>query len=241
MTITASRTRLLIETLVVFAFYHYAAKVVGVVAKFAHITLPDQPILRHTYLAFLAVLLIILWLWRSGVDLAQFGLVMPRRWLTMIGWGIALAVVSIMVDSLVRSVATPLIVAWTGANPHLDAEAFAAIRGNTGIYLLTIPAVWMFAAFGEEFIFRGYLLTRIAQIFGQSRLAWGAAIVVQAVLFGLSHWYQGPVGMVPIGVGALVSGVATTAWGRNLWPAMIAHGLVDTLGITMLYMGQPIL
>jgi len=83
-------------------------------------------------------------------------------------------------------------------------------------------------------------MTRLAQTFGESRTAWGLAIAGQALLFAFAHWYQGPVGMVPIGVGAVVTGIACVAWGRNLWPAIIAHGLVDTLGFTMLYLGKPI-
>jgi len=35
-------------------------------------------------------------------------------------------------------------------------------------------------------------------------------------------------------------GTASVVWGRNLWPVMVAHGLVDTLGFTMLYLGIPL-
>ena len=66
------------------------------------------------------------------------------------------------------------------------------------------------------------------------------AVIGQAVAFGLAHFYQGPVGMFPIAVGAVLYGTASVAWGRNLWPVMIAHGLVDTLGFTMLYLGIPL-
>jgi membrane protease YdiL (CAAX protease family) len=98
----------------------------------------------------------------------------------------------------------------------------------------------VFAAFGEEFLYRGYLLTRLAEIFGGGRVAWGLAIIGQAIAFALAHWYQGPVGMFSIGVGAVIAGIAASAWGRNLWPAIVAHGLMDTIGFTMLYLGQPI-
>jgi len=206
----------------------------------AGIVLPDMPLLRHTYLVFVFVLILMLWLKLRRERWSDFGLIAPKKWGRQILFGVLLAVVSIAVDGLVRSVATPLIVAWTGANPHLDEQTFAAVKGNLPLYLMVLPSIWLFAAFGEEFLFRGYLLQRLAQILGGGRAAWTLAVVGQAIAFALAHMYQGPVGMVPIGVGAIVTGAATVVWGRNLWPAMIAHGLIDTLGFTMLYLGIPI-
>lgn len=218
----------------------YAAGWAVAAALAAGVVLPDMPLLRHTYLSFAFVVVLMLWLKLRGETWASFGLVVPRAWVRYLLLGLLLAVVDIVVDGAVRSVTTPLIVKWTGANPHLDAETFAPIKGDLALYLMIVPSVWLFAAFGEEFFYRGYLLTRLAQSFGGGRLALGLAVVVQAVFFALAHAYQGPVGMVPIFVGAIVSGIATTVWGRNLWPAIVAHGLVDTLGFTMLYLGLPL-
>lgn len=234
------RAAILVETVTAMLFNRFAPKLAIAGAAAAGLTLPDMPLLHRTYLAFATVLVLIGWLRWRGEGLAVFGLVVPRRWLALIGFGIALALAQIVLDSLVRSVTTPLIVAWTGADPHLDAKTFAAIEGNLDLYLMILPCVWLFAAFGEEFLYRGYLMTRLSQLLGGGRAAWALAIIGQAVLFALAHWYQGPVGMVPIGIGAVLTGIATLAWGRNLWPAMIAHGLTDTLGFTLLYLGMPL-
>ncbi|MEZ5682936.1 MAG: type II CAAX endopeptidase family protein [Novosphingobium sp.] len=235
-----SRAGILVETVAAMLFNQLAPKLVMASVVAAGLTLPDMPLLHRTYLAFASVLVLIGWLRWRGEGMAQFGLVVPRRWLALIGFGIALALAQIVLDSLVRSVTTPLIVAWTGADPHLDAKTFAAIEGNLDLYLMILSCVWLFAAFGEEFLYRGYLMTRLSQLLGGGRAAWALAIIGQAVLFALAHWYQGPVGMVPIGIGAVLTGIATLAWGRNLWPAMIAHGLTDTLGFTLLYLGMPL-
>ena len=240
MTTQASRAYLVAEVTGFFLLNQFAAKLAVGAAAAAGLTLPDMPLLRHTYIAFSTILLLMVWLRWRGERLARFGLIVPRKWLLYLGLGVALAAVSIVAEGVVRSLTTPLIVAWTGANPHLDEQTFAAIRGNLPLYLMIVPCVWLFAAFGEEFLFRGYLITRLAQFFGNGRAAWALAIIGQAAAFALAHWYQGPVGMVAIGVGAVVTGIACVAWGRNLWPAIIAHGLVDTLGFTMLYLGQPL-
>lgn len=237
---TSSRIYLLVELVAVLAIAHYGPSGLTALGKLGGVVLPDQPLLRHTYLAFALILLLMGWLRWRGARLGDFGLVVPRPVLRLIGFGLALALTQLVLDNVVRSVSTPLLVKWTGADPHLDTKAFAALAGNLPLYLLTVGSAWFYAALGEEFLYRGYVLTRVAQVLGKGRAAWGAAIAVQAVLFALAHWYQGLVGMVPIAVGAVLSGMATTIWGRNLWPAIVAHGLVDTLGFTMLYMGQPL-
>jgi len=228
------------EVAVVFLGREFFAPLAIALALSAGIVLPDMPLLRHTYLVFVFVLVLMLWLKLRGETWSTFGLIAPRKWGRYLVFGVLLAVVGIAVDNVVRPITTPLIVAWTGANPHLDEQTFADIKGNLPLYLMVLPCIWLFAAFGEEFLFRGYLLQRLAQIFGGGRAAWALAVVGQAIAFGLAHMYQGPVGVVNIGIGAIVVGAATVVWGRNLWPAMIAHGLVDTLGFTMLYLGMPL-
>ena len=100
-----------------------------------------------------------------------------------------------------------------------------------------LPLVWLIAAFGEEFFFRGLLLTAVAELFGGSRMAWALAVVVQAAAFGLVHAYQGPVQAIAIGIGGLVYGAAFLYAGRNLWPLILAHGINNSLGLSLLTAG----
>jgi membrane protease YdiL (CAAX protease family) len=48
---------------------------------------------------------------------------------------------------------------------------------------------------------------------------------------------MGPRGVMNAAAIGLVSGVVYRANGRNLWPLVIAHGLVDSVGLTMLRVG----
>jgi len=240
MTNGIERLAKLVEVAVVFALREYIAAWTLALALAAGIVLPDMPLLKHTYLVFAFVLIVLLWVTLRGEKWSDFGLIAPRRWLLYLGLGVALAIADIVVDGIVRSVSTPLIVSWTGADPHLDEKAFTVMKGNLPLFLMILPTIWLFAGFGEEFLFRGYLLTRLAQIFGGSKAAWVLAVIGQAIAFGLAHFYQGPVGMFPVAVGGVLYGTASVVWGRNLWPVMVAHGLVDTLGFTMLYLGIPL-
>ncbi len=74
----------------------------------------------------------------------------------------------------------------------------------------------------EELVFRGYL----QQQFRAATRSIVAAVVLQGVLFGLLHTYQGwkqVMVIIPLGIlyGALV------AWRRNLRASMIAHAWSD--------------
>ena len=73
-----------------------------------------------------------------------------------------------------------------------------------------------------------------------SVLAWSFAITVQAIVFGFGHLYAGPGTALTAGFGALFSGVYFLIAGRNLWALILAHGVWDTLGVTLMYLnGTP--
>src|SRR5438876_6596965 len=65
------------------------------------------------------------------------------------------------------------------------------ITGNVNIALLALLIVWTFAAFGEEIAYRGYLLTRAADIGKRSATAYWIGIVLVSVLFGYGYSYIG--------------------------------------------------
>ena len=44
--------------------------------------------------------------------------------------------------------------------------------------------VWFGAALGEELLMRGFVLNRLADLFGHGTLDWALAKVVHAIIFG---------------------------------------------------------
>ena len=44
-------------------------------------------------------------------------------------------------------------------------------------------------------------------------------------------------GIIDSGVAGLILGAAYLAAGRNLWVSILAHGLIDTTGVTLVYLG----
>jgi hypothetical protein len=103
--------------------------------------------------------------------------------------------------------------------------------------LISLLIVWTFAAFGEELSYRGYLLTRAAEVFGRSKLAYWAAMVVVSLLFGFGHYYKGPSGVLDSTYSGFVLGAAFLLSGRNLWTPILAHGIADTVAVFAVFMG----
>lgn len=81
------------------------------------------------------------------------------------------------------------------------------------------------AGFGEELVYRGYLLALLTPTLGGP---W-EAVGVSSAAFGLLHVYQGAVGIVRTGLLGLLFAVSVVETG-SLWPAVVVHTAVDLLG-----------
>lgn len=193
---------------------------------------PAMPVLGYSYLQFAIVLALIGWLKFRGARFSDYGFRdFGPVWLFLV---VVLAMLATSV--ILPTILNPVLSAWFAETPR-DLGRFAGLAGNLPQFLLVMPFVWIFAAFGEEFFYRGYVLESVRTILGGGNAAMVVAIVVQALLFGAAHAYQGPVGMIPIGVGAIVSGFLYWAGGKRLWPLVFGHGVVDTIGFTIMFMG----
>ena len=107
-----------------------------------------------------------------------------------VGRSIAIGVVAgVTLELFAISVTTPWISSIFGVEP--DYSNFNAVRGNLGLLLLFLAFSWSLAAVGEEVCFRGFLMKRFAHVFGGSRAAWIASLVVSSALFGWGHTEQG--------------------------------------------------
>lgn len=104
-------------------------------------------------------------------------------------------------------------------------------------FLLDIlVGVWIGAAFGEEIFFRGFLLAKFRTLFGGGRLALALAILAQGVWFGAGHASQGLSGMIVTGaIGVLLAIFYVSRARGSLFPLIIGHGLVNSVGLTVNY------
>jgi membrane protease YdiL (CAAX protease family) len=103
--------------------------------------------------------------------------------------------------------------------------------------LRNLAIVWVFAGFGEELGYRGYLLNRAADLGNRSKTAYVFAMLYVAVLFGFGHYYKGLQGVMDSTYSGVVLGGVYLLSGRNLWAPILAHGLVDTVAVAAVFMG----
>jgi len=164
---------------------------------------------------------------------AALGLNRPASWIRTIGIALGAAALRLLMGEFVTDPLTARI--WH--QPLELPKAFSSLTGNPKQALVALLVVWTFAAFGEEFAYRGYLMRRAADAGGRSKAAYGAALVLVSVLFGIGHTWKGPGGMVDSGLAGMILGSAYLLSGRNLWVAVLAHGFIDTTGVVLLYFG----
>jgi membrane protease YdiL (CAAX protease family) len=160
------------------------------------------------------------------------GLHWPVLWRRTILFALAAAAVRILLGALVIDPITAHF--WPAAIRPNGSEL---ITGHVTVAIRWLVIVWTFAAFGEEIGYRGYLLTRAADVGGRSKAAYWAGVLVVSVLFAYGHHYKGPAGMVDSGMAGLVLGAAYLLSGRNLWVAILAHGFIDTFGVVTEFFG----
>ncbi len=102
--------------------------------------------------------------------------------------------------------------------------------------LLSLAGVYIVSSFGEEVLFRGYLMTRCAEVFGGSKYGWRIAVAVSTLAFALIHYDWGISGVVQTGFMGFVLAYSYLRVNRNLWVNIIAHGIMDTILMVQLYL-----
>jgi len=152
-------------------------------------------------------------------------------------WFIVVGVLAgVLMELFAVYVTTPLISAFFGVEPNYS--ELKDIRGNLTLLFLFIGLSWTLAAFGEEICFRGFLMKRLAQVFGESQVGWIVALLLSSVLFGWGHTEQGVSGWIQEGLSGLILGILFLSAKRNLVVPIVAHGVSNTLAFVLIYFGR---
>jgi membrane protease YdiL (CAAX protease family) len=139
------------------------------------------------------------------------------RWSKSLGWGVVLTVGIIVVGSIPDVIAVLT---------HYQPNEFARQLTRLPVWLLTLTCVR--AGVGEELFYRGYAIERL-QALGLSRF-WAAVIPI--LIFSVGHWTTGWQNVVTAFIiGSLLA--AFYLWRRDLLANMIAHFLVDFIGVVV--------
>lgn len=129
----------------------------------------------------------------------------------------------------------PLVAKLTGESP--DISTFDSVTGNLWAFLGLLAIGWIIGGLFEEFLFRGYLLTRVNQVFNSETLGKWAGIMLTSVSFSIAHTYQGIGGIINTFIFSVILGLLFYVFKRNTWYVILVHGFFDTFGILWIYLG----
>ncbi len=177
-----------------------------------------------------ALLVVMGLLWLSGNNWSKLGMARPSSWRRTVVIGLS---AGLFFTFLQVFIIDPIIIHLVHTRPNL--QVFSSVHHNIVFFIGTLIASWTEAAFAEEMIFRGYLMNRLAGLFGHNSLGWTIALIVQAVVFASVHSYQGLAGMLLAGSYGILLGLLYLSTKRNLWNCVIAHGLNDTIAFFFLF------
>ncbi|WP_120077554.1 type II CAAX prenyl endopeptidase Rce1 family protein [Aurantiacibacter odishensis] len=171
-----------------------------------------------------------LWLRREGRWAEAIRLEAPANWRSTLAW----AALGLGVTLLIFALGAPVTEAL-GLEAPDPAFILDLVTESPAMLALWIVAVaWFAAGFGEEVLYRGFLMDRLERVAGLRGRPW-AVLVIQALLFGLPHAYQGLGGMLVTATVGFWLGYIRNRCGGNLWAAIIAHAAVDTVSMSLAY------
>lgn len=117
-----------------------------------------------------------------------------------------------------------------------DLSKYNYLQGNLPVLLISLAGVFLVSSFGEEIVYRGFLMTRIGELFeGKTRTALFSIILVSSIVFGFAHFEWGATGIIQTGFMGAALSISFIWVGRTLWPLILAHCYMDTLLLVPLY------
>jgi uncharacterized protein len=186
----------------------------------------------HLFLNKVPYLFLLAWisLRLRGLGWRDIGLRVHRNWGKTLAPGIA---AGIGIELLELFCTQPLLARLTGQMP--DLSGFDRVAGNVKWLLVSLAFTWTLFAFGEELVFRGYIMNRIAGLAGLTQNGWAIAFVLASALFGLSHFRQGITGVSENFIDGLILSALYLRSGRTLAVPIIAHGVTDTVDFILIF------
>ncbi|MEM5567126.1 CPBP family intramembrane glutamic endopeptidase [Psychroserpens sp. AS72] len=111
-----------------------------------------------------------------------------------------------------------------------SASKFGNLKGNWLLFFTIIPAV-LLESMLEELLDRGFLINWFEKLFSKTTIATILAVTLQALIFGFRHSYDLSDRSIRVGLIGLIMGIAYVKFGRNLWPLIIAHCILNTMSM----------
>lgn len=119
-----------------------------------------------------------------------------------------------------------------------DMSGYAFLKDNLGMLFLMLIGVYIVSSFGEEVIYRGFLINRFSQIGNNTKRSLWIAVLLSSIIFGLVHYDWGPMGIVQTGFMGLALGICYLKLKKRLWILILAHAYMDTILMVQMYLSS---
>ncbi len=207
-----------------------------IIVKVAQPFVGENPILRQSIVwAANIVMLFMVWLGLRlrGQGWTHFGLSSKYVNLRTVLLSLLVFVVAVL-GFIVGSIIMANI---AGIPEGADMSGYNYLQGNLPMLLGALLAVFIVSSFGEEVIYRGFLITRISEMGGNGKNWLKVAVLISAIIFGLVHFEWGLTGIVQTGFMGLALGISFILVKRNLLALVLAHAYLDAILMIQMYLG----
>lgn len=119
-----------------------------------------------------------------------------------------------------------------------DMSNYEYLKDNIPMLLISLLGVYIVSSFGEEVIYRAFLINRISELGANTRWARIIAVILSAIIFGFAHYSWGPMGVVQTTFMGLVLSICYFKFKKRLWILVLAHAYMDTILLVQTYMAS---
>lgn len=123
----------------------------------------------------------------------------------------------------------------TGIPESSDMSSYTYLKDNIGMLFLTLGGVYIVSSFGEEVIYRAFLIIRLSELGLSGKAGKTIVIIISSLVFGLAHYNWGIVGVVQTSFMGLALGFSYIYLKKRIWVLIIAHAYMDTILMLQLY------
>jgi len=209
--------------------YYYLNKPYAVVIVM--VLAPFLSLIDRNFSYFFGLFIALFLLWADGFNWQRFGFGTRLNLKTIVHALLLAIAIFVIIDIFIQ----PFLEIYFG---RIDLSSVDDIRGDVASFVILMIIMWVFAAFGEEFLFCGYYQKHLAELLGNTDKSWLISALVLSLYFGVSHGYQGLAGIIAVGLASTIFFIGFSFNRQNLLLLVFAHGFYDTIGLTLIHLDK---
>lgn len=174
--------------------------------------------------------------YKRGASLDELGLQpLPkegRSWLLLF----AKALLALLLGLIGFVLGSIVMANITGVPDTADMSQYNFLRDNLPMLLISLFGVYIVSSFGEELVYRGFLISRFTAFWKGSRWTNFLSVTLSAIVFALAHYQWGSMGVVQTFGMGLAFALVYLKMKRNLWILVLAHAIMDSILLIQMYL-----